>query len=243
MCYLALFKADRLAADIKRNAVLISRSKNSRNALFTVYGRIESDLDIPSETSLDMLLGLDLALDAGRGDLKMICLLNGIYLIKDGIDRSVYLLAVIDRNAFLGIDRDAQIPLGALFDKLNVPKHVTKLFYCRNKPFGHDLYDVFSGTLHLCKKLLFKNQRVGKNPLSYFTISYYSIVYHNMQKNASLFLNIFFLFYLYHYIRIRKAHYHIAKIVPLGKLVIAAGIIDADKIFIIERYRAHLIIA
>ena len=57
----------------------------------------------------------------------MVGALDGVGLIQKGIDGAVHFFAVLDLNALLAVDGDAQEHIGALLDVFDVPEEVAKL--------------------------------------------------------------------------------------------------------------------
>lgn len=75
-----------------------------------------------------MLRAGELAVDAGRGDLQGIFLRNGVFAVQHGVDGAGEVYAVVDAYAAFLVNKNAQIPIRALFRERNVPDYEPKLF-------------------------------------------------------------------------------------------------------------------
>ena len=89
--------------------------------------------------SLKVLRAGELAVDAGRGDLQGIFLRNGVFAVQHGVDGAGEVYAVVDAYAAFLVNKNAQIPIRALFRERNVPDYEPKLLCERLCQRAHDL--------------------------------------------------------------------------------------------------------
>ena len=118
----------------------------------------EPYLDLGSLHCLEVLRTGEHALDAGGGNLKLVGILYRVILVDDGVYRAVEALAVVDRYAFVGIDRYAEHIVRAFLHIFNIPElqsefvcsRSDKLTDMKRNGFSKetiravkDLYDIF----------------------------------------------------------------------------------------------------
>ena len=123
LCDLLGLEGNLLSADLNGDiAVLVVSAKHAAEHLSAVSGGVQSDLNVPALAGLDMLCGLQLALDSGRGNLQDIRLADGIRLVQNGVDGSVELFAILDGDAVLIVDGNAEIFIRALRNVISLSK-------------------------------------------------------------------------------------------------------------------------
>ena len=67
------------------------------------------------------------SLDSGRGHLKSVRGLNGVCLIKQGINGTVEFFAIVDSNAAFLVNGQPKDHLSSLSDEFNVPDEKSEL--------------------------------------------------------------------------------------------------------------------
>ena len=74
-----------------------------------------------------MLVGTDVALDSGRGHLKVISALDGIKLIKKRIDGAVHLLAILNAYSVFGINGNLEMVIRTYLGEGYIPYRISEL--------------------------------------------------------------------------------------------------------------------
>lgn len=184
-------KGDLLTADGERDALSVKLSEDSAKQLYAVNGSIQLDLDLTALHSGKMLRSCKSSLNTGGGYLQSVCALNGISLIKHGINSSVELFAIVDADAAFLIDSQTKDHLSTFSDKFHIPQHYILLLCHRSYKLSHKGSDS-AGPFFLFHTSPFRKTKSGRNPLSLILIFY--IQYTTLSpKMQYLFQKMFFI--------------------------------------------------
>ena len=74
-----------------------------------------------------MLIADKLALNSGRADLEAVGVVDRVENVKRLVDGARHGFAVVDIDAAVLVDKDAQVPLSALLDVAHVPETKAEL--------------------------------------------------------------------------------------------------------------------
>ena len=119
---LTLIEADLVLAHSHCHSAVIVPGEHADIDLAAVHRLVEPDLDLAAHELFKVPRALQLTLCPGRADLENIAVGNGVGLVQNRVEPAADALTVIDADAAVLIDKDAQEPASGLTDIFNVPK-------------------------------------------------------------------------------------------------------------------------
>ena len=119
---LALIEADLVFTRSYCHSAVIVPGEHADIDLAAVHRLVEPDLDLAAHELFKVPRALQLTLCPGRADLENLAVRNGIGLVQNRVEPAADALAVVNTDAAVLIDKDAQEPASGLTDIFNVPK-------------------------------------------------------------------------------------------------------------------------
>ena len=115
--------------------ILICTDKNCNDLFFAVHSSEESYLHGVALANVKVFLLDKASFETCRADFEHIALRDGVFCVKDLVDRFGGLFAVVDGNTLVAVDKDSQEPHCAFLFVADVPQVITELI-------GDRLYQV-----------------------------------------------------------------------------------------------------